>query len=247
MNKKIITVKNIKKLYFMEDILKKSYIFIIIVLITLIISFGIYFLFSNNNYGKPNSNNFSYNSTRLSINNELIENPSTENNQNNASYQSNEQEKKQETETLISEYTTKIYSKDSNRQQNISITCSKINNTIINNNETFSFYNIVGKATAEKGYKEADIFQNGKTIKGIGGGNCQVSSTIYNAVLGAEGLEVTERHDHGKPVPYVPEGKDAAVSFGSLDLKFVNHTGNKIKISAYCDENNVYIKIYKIE
>ena len=235
----------------MEDILKKSYTLIIIIITILIIGFGIYFFSSKNTFRKQNSNNSSYNSTRVSINNEITENITEESNEFNTSLESNEQvtdkEKKQETENLLSEYTTKIYSKDSNRQQNISITCDKINNTIINNGETFSFYNIVGKATTEKGYKEADIFQNGKTIKGIGGGNCQVSSTIYNAVLEAEGLEVTERHDHGKPVPYVPEGKDAAVSFGSLDLKFVNHTGSKIKILSSCDENNVYVKIYKIE
>lgn len=218
--------------------MRKSYIFIIFLIIS-IIFVGIYLYFSKSGFLKKSPDSFSYNSTRISINNEISEN--------NTFSQSNENEKKQETETLISEYTTKIYSKDSNRQQNLNITCNKINNTIINDGETFSFYNIVGKATKEKGYKEADIYQNGKTVKGIGGGNCQVSSTIYNAALEAEGLEVTERHDHGKPVPYVPEGKDAAVSFGSLDLKFVNHTGSKIKISSSCDENNVYVKIYKIE
>ena len=220
--------------------MKKSYIFIIFLIIS-IISIGIYLYFSKFDSFKKNINNYSYNSTILSISNEIKDNTSYE------EYAENNDQQKKEMENLLSEYTTKIYSKDSNRQQNLNITCNKINNTIINNGETFSFYNIVGKATKEKGYKEADIYQNGKTVKGIGGGNCQVSSTIYNAVLEAKGLEVTERHDHGKPVPYVPEGKDAAVSFGSLDLKFVNHTGSKIKISSSCDKNNVYVKIYKIQ
>ncbi len=60
-----------------------------------------------------------------------------------------------------------------------------------------------GKSTAEQGYKEADILVDGKTTQALGGGNCQVSTTLYNAVLASEGLKVTEHHDHGKKVPYI--------------------------------------------
>lgn len=85
-----------------------------------------------------------------------------------------------------------------------------------------------------------------KRWKLLGGGNCQVSSTLYNAVLKVSNLKVTERHEHSNSVPYVQKGKDAAVASGSYDFKFVNNTGNKIKITASCDKNNVYIKIFTI-
>ena len=78
------------------------------------------------------------------------------------------------------------------------------------------------------------------------GGNCQVSSTLYNAVLEVSDLKVTERHEHSNSVPYVPKGKDAAVAYGSYDFKFVNNTGTKIKITSSCDKNYVYVKIFKL-
>ena len=80
----------------------------------------------------------------------------------------------------------------------------------------------------------------------MGGGNCQVSSTLYNAVLKISDLKVIERHSHSNTVPYVKEGKDAAVAFGSYDFKFVNNTGNTIKITASCDKNYVYVKIFRL-
>ena len=83
-------------------------------------------------------------------------------------------------------------------------------------------------------------------LKVFGGGNCQVSSTLYNAVLAVPSLKVTERHEHSNDVPYVAEGKDAAVAYGSYDFKFVNNTGNDIKIKASTDSNNVTISINSI-
>ena len=82
--------------------------------------------------------------------------------------------------------------------------------------------------------------------KDFGGGNCQVSSTLYNAVLAVPSLKVTERHEHSNDVPYVAEGKDAAVAYGSYDFKFVNNTENDIKIKASTDSNNVTISINSI-
>lgn len=75
--------------------------------------------------------------------------------------------------------------------------------------------------------------------KDFGGGNCQVSSTLYNAVLAAPNLAVTERHAHSNHVPYVKKGKDAAVAYGSYDLKFKNNSGNDIKIKCSTDGNSV--------
>ena len=123
---------------------------------------------------------------------------------------------KSETETQISEFTTKIYTKDSERQNNISITCSTLNDTIVENGDTFSFCNTVGKATSSKGYEKADVFKDGEVVQALGGGNCQVSATLYNAILKVPNLTVTERHEHSNSVPYVSKGKDAAVSYRYL-------------------------------
>lgn len=134
-------------------------------------------------------------------------------------------------EEQLSAFSTKIYSNDSNRTKNMEITTSTLNETIVKNGETFSFCNTIGPATSSKGYLEADIYDhNGNKKKGYGGGNCQVSSTLYNAVLETFGLTVIERHPHSNHVPYVPDGKDAAVAYGSYDFKFRNDTGNDIKI-----------------
>lgn len=150
-------------------------------------------------------------------------------------------------ETEIASFTTKIYTKDSGRQNNLSIACSTLNNTTVDNGKTFSFSKTVGRATSGKGYKKADVFRNGDVIEALGGGLCQVSTTLYNAVLKIPELKVTERHPHSNKVPYIKSGKDAAVSFGAQDFKFVNNTGNAIKIKATNTKNNVTIKLLKLE
>jgi len=113
------------------------------------------------------------------------------------------------TETELSSFSTKIYTpNDKARQNNIKITCSKLNETIVKSGETFSFCNTVGKASPEEGYQKADIFdKDGNVIKGYGGGNCQISSTLYNALLELPNIEIVERHNHSKKVYYVPERK----------------------------------------
>ena len=149
-------------------------------------------------------------------------------------------------EKEISSYSTTIKDKSKGRLTNISITCSILNNTIVKNGDTFSFNETIGKPTAERGYQEASVIIDHKTEKGIGGGNCQVSSTLYNSVLNIPSLVVTERHEHGKDVTYVPDGKDAAVSFGSLDLKFRNDLGYDIRIDASTDNQSVTIKLIQV-
>lgn len=149
-------------------------------------------------------------------------------------------------ENTLSEFSTTIKSKSSNRLNNIDITCNKLNGTIVNPNEEFSFCGTIGKATEEKGYKKADVIINKHVEKALGGGNCQVSTTLYNTVLGISDIEVTERHPHGKKVNYVPEGKDAAVSYGSKDLKFINNLSTPIKIYASSDKNNVNVRIVSL-
>lgn len=85
-----------------------------------------------------------------------------------------------------------------------------------------------------------------KLKKELDGGNCQVSSTLYNAVTNIPSLVILERHEHGKDVSYVPEGKDAAVSYGSLDLKFRNDLGKDIKIQAATDNQTITIKLIQL-
>ena len=229
---------------------------IIIFIILGLISIGVGIYITNRNKSSEN-NNPSYNSARLSADNSTIAENTTPNlssneNQNSENYNSDAEEstqesKKTETETKISEFTTKIYTKDEERQNNINITCNSLNDTYVEVGDTFSFCNTVGKATTSKGYEKADVFKDGEVIQALGGGNCQVSTTLYNAVLKVDGLNVIERHKHSNSVPYIKNGKDAAVSYGSYDFKFVNNTSNKIKISASCDSDYVYIKLFKLE
>lgn len=155
--------------------------------------------------------------------------------------------KSEPVETVLAEFSTTIKSRASNRLNNIQITCSKLNGTTVESGKSFSFCQTVGKATEEKGYKKADVIVDKQVTQALGGGNCQVSSTLYNAILKVSDFKVTERHPHGKKVNYVPEGKDAAVSYGSKDLKFVNNTSNTIKIYVSTDNKKVSIKIVSVK
>lgn len=104
------------------------------------------------------------------------------------------------------------------------------------------FVILYGQATTAKGYQKADIFdKDGNKKKGLGGGNCQISTTLYNAVLAVPSLSVTERHAHSNYVPYIQKGKDAAVAYGSYDFKFVNNSGNDIVI--HCSSNGSTVDV----
>ena len=197
---------------------------------------------------EKNNNETDYQAERSSVkqNNENIknsnQNTSEINTTNNNSTSNNGNTSNQEKE--IAKFSTKIYTKESERQNNIGITCKTLSSKKVEPGEIFSFCNTVGKATTAKGYKEADIYVNGKKEKGLGGGNCQVSTTLYNAVLKVPGLEVVERHQHSNHVPYIQDGKDAAVAYGSYDFKFKNNTGKTIKIVMENTTQNVTAKIY---
>lgn len=152
----------------------------------------------------------------------------------------------QNTETIASEFTTQIKTKSKNRATNISLTCNKINETIVKPGEVFSFCGKIGVSKESEGYKKADVIVDKKIIQALGGGNCQVSTTLFNAVLGAPNLQVIERHPHGKKVNYVPEGKDAAIAHGSKDFKFKNNSDKSLKIYADSDGKQVHIKLVYI-
>lgn len=215
---------------------KVKYILIIIAL-AIIIGSLIYFFTRDNSMNISQSNNDS-SASRTSTDTNTNDNTNTEieDNKNSTPKQ-----------TPMASFSTVIVDNSPGRLTNIRITCGIINGTIINPNETFSFNGIVGKPTAERGYQEAKIIIDHKTETGIGGGNCQVSSTLYNAVLAIPSLTVIERSEHGKEVGYVPKGKDAAVSYGSLDFKFKNTTDHKIKINISTDDKNVTATIVQVE
>jgi len=131
---------------------------------------------------------------------------------------------------------------NANRGENIKLAASKINGKILAPGEIFSFNDVVGKRTAEAGYKTANVYSAGRVIDDIGGGICQVSSTLYNAVLYSD-LEVVQRRNHTFTVGYVPNGLDATVSYGSVDFQFRNSTNWPIKIQAKVTDNHVYFTL----
>jgi len=126
----------------------------------------------------------------------------------------------------IAKCTTPIVDNSESRVKNIELAIDKINNIILAPKEEFSFNKVVGNRTEGKGYEYAPIIikteEGPKKANGVGGGVCQLSTTIFNAVEEG-GLKVTERHAHSSDVTYVSEGEDAAVSYGSIDFKFINN------------------------
>lgn len=181
------------------------------------------------------------------ISNNTINNNIVSTNQADNTSNSSSSKVSNKSEELLAQFSTRIYSTDSARQNNLEITSKKLNGTVVKPNETFSFTKTIGPSTAAKGYEEADIYDsNGNKIKGYGGGNCQVSSTLYNAVQKVSSLEVVERHEHSNTVPYVKEGHDAAVAYGSVDFKFKNTNNFSIKILVETSKNYVVVKLMKI-
>ncbi|MGD7407579.1 VanW family protein, partial [Ralstonia pseudosolanacearum] len=122
----------------------------------------------------------------------------------------------------LASYSTNYSSSGASRSNNIALATSKINGTVLMPGETFSYNGIVGRRTKEAGFQEAGAYSNGQVVNEVGGGICQVSSTLYNAVLRSN-LEVTDRHNHMFQVNYCPIGTDATVSWGAPDFKFKNN------------------------
>lgn len=181
------------------------------------------------------------------ISNNTINNNIVSTNQADNTSNSSSSKVSNKSEELLAQFSTRIYSTDSARQNNLEITSKKLNGTVVKPNETFSFTKTVGPSTAAKGYEEADIYDsNGNKIKGYGGGNCQISSTLYNAVEKVSSLKVVEKHEHSNTVPYVKEGHDAAVAYGSVDFKFKNTNNFSIKILVETSKNYVVVKLMKI-
>ncbi|RXE58792.1 VanW family protein [Acetivibrio mesophilus] len=130
-----------------------------------------------------------------------------------------------------------------NRGVNIGVASSKINGKILAPGEVFSFNEIVGPRTVGNGFKTAKEYVSGKIVDGVGGGVCQVSSTLYGAVLFSD-LETIERQNHMFTVSYIPLGRDAAVAYNELDFKFKNNTNWPIKIMSSVKNNTISFTIY---
>ncbi|HZG70618.1 MAG TPA: VanW family protein [Chondromyces sp.] len=131
----------------------------------------------------------------------------------------------------IGNYVTYFNATNKERSHNISLAAKSINNHVVFPGETFSFNEVVGKRTAEKGYMRAPVIIRGELSEGLGGGICQVSSTLFNAVNNAR-MHIVERYSHSRTVPYVPPGRDAAVSWYGPDFRFKNKYNQPILIQA---------------
>lgn len=147
---------------------------------------------------------------------------------------------------LLGKFSTTYNISNKNRVTNLELASEKIDGTIIMPGETFSYNKIVGERTIAKGYKEAAVYSGGKVVDGIGGGICQLSSTLYNAVVYAN-LEVTSRSNHRFLTSYVTAGRDATVSWGTLDFCFKNTRSYPIKIKSSVKNGVVTTEIYGIK
>lgn len=143
---------------------------------------------------------------------------------------------------LRATFTTK-FSSSKERMENIKLATMLINGTCVLNDQTFSFNNVVGKRTTKRGFKKAGVIENGAFTLGVGGGVCQVSSTLYNCALLA-GLTPKEHHQHSLAVSYVEQSFDAMVADGYADLKFKNETGGAVFIFGKVSPTSVTFYVF---
>lgn len=143
----------------------------------------------------------------------------------------------------LSAFTTYFSADSAERSHNIRLASQFINGAVIMPDETFSFNGTVGARTEERGFKKANIIEDGKFVQGTGGGVCQVSTTLYNAAL-LSGLEIVEYHPHSLQVGYVAPSRDAMVSGNYFDLKFKNTRLTPIYVRVNCNYGSVCCTIY---
>lgn len=142
----------------------------------------------------------------------------------------------------LSSFSTRFPSSTSNRTSNIRLAVQAIDGVVLMPGERFSFNEVVGRRTAANGYKLAGVYINGQKGEGIGGGICQVSSTLYNAALLSE-TKVAQRTSHGMPVPYVALGRDATVDYGTIDLVLENNFDHPIALSCSVDGTTLTCRV----
>ncbi|MGG3885788.1 VanW family protein [Brevibacillus panacihumi] len=150
---------------------------------------------------------------------------------------------KQVQKKTIGRYITYFNSGNKNRSHNIMLASKAIHNYVLLPGEIFSFNKVVGKRTPAKGYLQAPVIVRGELSEGIGGGICQVSSTLFNAVDKA-GLHILQRYSHSRHVAYVPPGRDATVSWNGPDFVFQNKYAYPILIKARSANGQMYVSIH---
>ncbi len=147
---------------------------------------------------------------------------------------------------LLATYSTRYDASLKNRSTNLRLACQKINNKVVLPGEVFSYNKSLGERTAAAGYKNAAVYENGQVVDGIGGGICQISSTLYNSVL-MSNLGIVERRNHMFITSYTPAGRDATVVYGVTDFKFKNTRTYAVKIQASCSNGIATVSIYGIK
>lgn len=147
---------------------------------------------------------------------------------------------------LLSSFSTKYSVRATARTTNLKLAASKINGTVLMPGETFSYNKVVGARTIAAGYKEAPIYVSGEVVDGLGGGICQITSTLYNAVVYAN-LDIVERTNHQFVPSYVTASRDATVVYGSLDFKFKNNRNYPIKINCSVSDGIANFQIFGLK
>ncbi|MCI8641347.1 MAG: hypothetical protein HFJ59_05730 [Clostridia bacterium] len=147
---------------------------------------------------------------------------------------------------LLSEFSTNYAISNRNRTTNLILAANKINGLVLMPGETFSYNKIVGERTISAGYKEAPIYVEGRVENGIGGGICQITTTLYNAVLYAN-LEIIERSNHQFVPSYANASRDATVVYGAIDFKFKNNRDYPIKLTCSVEKGIANFKIFGLK
>ncbi len=146
----------------------------------------------------------------------------------------------------LATFTTRYDVSDVNRTTNLEIACKKINGKVVLAGETFSYNKALGPRTVAAGYRNGKVYSGGEVVDGIGGGICQISSTLYNTVLMAN-LEIVERRNHQFVTSYLPAGRDATVVYGVTDFKFKNTRSYPVKIAASAKNGIATVSMYGIK
>lgn len=159
------------------------------------------------------------------------------------SYPQITEEKFEGIDALLSEFSTDYSKSAEGRKANVALGSSFFNGLVVDANQSISFNQTVGSISAEAGFQKAGVLVNGELEQGVGGGICQVSTTLYNALILSD-LQIDERHNHSRPIGYVNIATDAAVLEGYKDLKFTNNLAHKIYIKSIADGDNLTFQIF---
>ena len=146
----------------------------------------------------------------------------------------------------LSTFSTKYNASDKDRTTNLVIACRKLNGKVIMPGETFSYNETLGPRTYAAGYRNGKIYENGQVVDGLGGGICQISSTLYNAALMSD-MEIVERRNHQFVTSYVDKGRDATVVYGATDFRFKNTRTYPIRLVASATGGVATVSVYGIK